>query len=96
MLLPNTIYNNIAVNLRGVNSNDEIEQLIGAKTKDPVTGLMRGEKPPALNAAQPESNEVPEEDKEILYYMEANGIDPTSKCGETILAALKKKGKGKC
>ena len=44
MLLPTTVYNYIAVNLRNVTTHDEIIQLIEAQTKDPTTGLMRSEK----------------------------------------------------
>ena len=52
MLLPTNVYNYTAVSLRNVTTYDEIIQLIEAQTKDPVTGLMRGEKVPALNAVQ--------------------------------------------
>ena len=79
--------NYTAVNLRGFNSYDKIVQLVGAQTKDPVAGLMCGDKSPTLNATQPEPADMPVEDKEILFYMEANGIDPASGCGDTTLAA---------
>ena len=95
MPLPNNIYNYIAVNLRGISRYDGIVQLIEAQAKDPVTGLTRGEKAPALNPMHPEQKAKGEEDVELLNCMEENGIDPASECGEMSLAALKGKVKGK-
>ena len=95
MFLPNNIYNYIAVNPRGISRYDGIVQLIEAQTKDPVTGLMRGDKAPALNPMHPEQKAKGEEDVELLNYTEENGTDPASECGDMFLAALKGKGKGK-
>ena len=95
MLLPTNIYNYIAVSLRGVSCYDEIVQLVEAQTKDPVTGLVRGEKPPVLNVVQPGTMTNAVGAQRHVDYLAGHGIDPATEHGETILAALKGKGKGK-
>lgn len=96
MLLPSSVYNYIAINLRGVTRYDEIVQLIEAQTKDPVTGLMKGEEAPCLNIVQREQTvHNPQDETELMNFLAENGIDANTECGETILAALKGKGKGK-
>lgn len=91
MLIRTSVYNYIAVQLRNVTSYDEIVQLIEAQAKDPVAGLMGGERAPALNKVQ---QEVETFDEDLEEYLEGNGGDTQSECGATIFAALKGKGKG--
>ena len=80
-LLPLNIYNCMAVNLGSTKSYHEIVQLIEAQTKDPATGLMRGEEVPSLANAQPDPQHERIEQSDWQHHLSEQGIGPDAEVG---------------
>ena len=101
-IIPQTVYNYIAVEAKKCTTYEQLVQLVETQTMDPVTGITRGDKLPGLNGLSPAAQAYAPQEVEKAWnqhecetFLNELGVDPTTEGGHLLLGALKGKGKGK-
>ena len=95
--VPQAIHNFIAQATSNRDKYEDPVRVIDTQVRDPMTGVMRGDKIPELHNVQMGEGQLEEvEGTDCLSLLSTDGMDPKSEDGQLILNVVNKgQGKGK-